>query len=100
MRKNLLITGMFFSGWMLCPDLISAQNDSIHEINPQSQWVGEQLSVDTIHSDRLQYMPFRALNGYALSSPNTYYLKYGKLVSDGLEATGGFIFIKNRSKVN
>jgi hypothetical protein len=93
MRKNLLTAGIFLSGWMLCTNRISAQNDSIHEINPQSKWAGEQLSVDAIPSDRLQFMPFRTFNGYALSSPNTYYLKNGKLVSDGLEATGGFIFI-------
>jgi len=51
-------------------------------------------SLDIIKSNRLQYVPFRAVEGVALTSPNTYYLKFDRLFVDGLEATGDNIFVE------
>lgn len=58
--------------------------------NPAIQSLTE---IKTLNSENLNVLPFRTLNGYALSSPNTYYLKYERLFTDGLEATGEYYFI-------
>lgn len=53
-----------------------------HIVNPQP-----------VTPSRLQQMPFRSVNGVALNSPNTYYLKNNTLVVDGLLTTGDNFFI-------
>ncbi len=91
--KNLKSSRFLF---LLIPFLISlsskAQVQSIPEDSLETESEGSKLD-HLIKSERLKYMPFRNVYGVALSSPNTYYLKYDRLFVDGLEANGENVFI-------
>jgi len=93
MKKNLHKGGTFLFVWMMVVNISNAQHNNIQDVKEHGKWSGIPMSKDTISANRLLFMPFRTLNGYALSSPNTYYLKNGRLFTDGLEATGDFVFI-------
>lgn len=67
--------------------------DSVNTSVDSSRYLNSK-SISNIKAKRLQFMPFRSINGAALSNPNTYYLKYDRLFVDGLEATGDFVFIE------
>ncbi|MBM3435731.1 MAG: hypothetical protein FJY07_05885 [Bacteroidetes bacterium] len=72
---------------------LKAQNDTIpgKESNPPSNRNFAEISYSK--NKYPDILPFRSLNGYALTSENTHYLKYNRLFTDGLEATGGYFFI-------
>ncbi len=54
----------------------------------------ELVSSQPIISNRMQQMPFRSVYGIALNSPNTFYLKGGQMVVDGIGSSGNDIFIE------
>jgi hypothetical protein len=74
--------------------ILCGQTDTIIDQSFDSSLYLKRESLNKIKSDRLQFMPFRSINGTALSSPNTYYLKDDRLFVDGLEATGDYVFIE------
>jgi len=82
LNAGILFHSMAFSQ---SQDFASQASDSSRYLNSES--------ISKIKAERLQFMPFRSINGATLSNPNTYYLKYDRLFVDGLEATGDYVFI-------
>jgi hypothetical protein len=73
--------------------ILCAQTDTVIDQSGDSSVYLKRENLNRIKSNRLQFMPFRSVNGVALSNPNTYYLKYDRLFVDGLEATSDYIFV-------
>jgi len=71
-------------------------NQSLAQINTHpvdSLEVDPDTNMYFIKSERLQFMPFRSVKSVALTSPNSYYLKYDRLFVDGLASSGDYTFI-------
>ena len=79
---------------LLSHSAVFAQPEDTVSMPGDSSRYLDQQKISFIKADRLQYMPFRSVNGAALSNPNTYYLKYDRLFVDGLEAAGDYVFIE------
>ncbi len=93
MKKFNLSKGIILFGCILLVHQLIAQNDSVLFTGIEDPVIPNKPTTGAVRSELLQSMPFRDLNGIALSSPNTYYLKGGNLITDGLESNGDYFFI-------
>ncbi|MCD4730089.1 MAG: hypothetical protein K8R74_05790, partial [Bacteroidales bacterium] len=92
-KYNIKNISIFF--FLLVSQYSYSQIDSIHYVQADSiSDLVYNVNPQPIVANRLHILPFRSVNGIALTNPGTYLLKYNNLVIDGLNATSEYVFIE------